>query len=162
MAQEYVARFEIGEITGQTEQERMEQAKTDPEKSVDKKSVDTKTVGKVLTIGSTAVALSGQIYQQVQSRNNAIRGDSIAQAQLDNQMAYLNEGLSIFGTLGIAAIVNPALLPAAGLGLIASYSLRAFRTNQENQVKIASWQTEAIVNTEKQKRLVQDITGVRV
>ena len=159
---EYVARFEIGELTGQTEQERIEEAKTDPEKSVDKKSVDAKTVGKVLTIGSTATALGSQIYQQVQSRNNAIRGDSIAQAQLDNQMAYLNEGLSIFGTLGIATIVNPALLPAAAIGLVASYSLRAFRVSQENQVKMASWQTEAIVNGEKQKRLVQDITGVRV
>ena len=159
---EYVARFEIGELTGQTEEERVKEAQTSPEKSVDKKSIDTKTVGKVLTIGTTATALGSQIYQTIQSKNNTIRGDSIAQAHLDNQMAYLNEGLSIFGTLGITAIVNPALLPVAGLGLVMSYGLRSFRVAQQNQVKLANWQTEALVNAEKQKRLVQNITGVRV
>ena len=159
---EYVARFEMGEITGQTEQERKEQAQPNPESSVDKKGIDTKTVGKVLTIATTATAMSSQIYQQVQSRNNAIRGDIIAQAHLDNQMAYLNEGLKVGGALGIAAITNPALLPAVAVGLAVSYGFRAFSVSQQNQVKLANWQKEAIVNNEKQRRLVQNFTGVRV
>lgn len=159
---EYVARFEIGEITGQTEEERKKTETPNVEKSVDKKGIDTKTIGKALTIGSAVVTLGSQVYQQLQTTQNTIRGDSIQQQHLNNQMAYLNEGLRVFGTIGIAAVVNPALLPIAGLGLAVSYSMRAFQTAQENRVKQASWQVEALVNAEKQRRLVQNIASNRV
>jgi len=157
MAQEYIIRFEMEEITGQTEEEYKAQRETNTEKSVDKKSVDVKTIGKVLTIGSAAVAMGSQIYQRKQSTNNSIRGDSIAQSQLDNKMAKLNEGLKVFGTVGIAAIVNPVAAVAAGGALAISYGFRAFQTAENNRLKQASWQTESLVNSEKQKRLVQNI-----
>lgn len=165
MAVEYVARFEMGEITGKSEEQLREEAKSNPEKSIEKKSDPTRTIAKGITTLVMATAVSGQIYQEIQSRNNAIKGDSISQARLDNSMAYLNEGLSVFGTLGVAGILsasNPVLLPIAVGGLLVNYTLRAFRNTQTNLVKTAGWQNEAVINAEKQRRLVQNITGGRV
>jgi len=159
---EYVARFEMSEITGQTEEERKKEIESNAEKSVDKKGIDTKTIGKALTLGVAAITIGSQIYQRSQSAMNSIRGDSIEQNHLNNQMAYLNEGLRIFGSLGIAAIVNPALVPVAAVGLAVSYGMKAYSTALENRVKQAGWQIDALNNAEKQKRLVQNITSNRI
>ena len=158
MTQRYEATFTMGELVGETK----EQEKKTNDDVVDKKGVDTKVIAKTLTIVTTGIAVGSQIYSQYQTVNNSIAGDGISQARLNNQMAYLNEGLSIAGTIGVTALVNPALLPVAAIGLGIKYSMKAYQVAQQNRLKQASWQSESIVNNEKQKRLVQDITGVRI
>lgn len=158
----YEAVFTMDELTG-TKKEQSEKSKPkQADEIVDKKGVDVKTIAKGLTIVTTGVAVASQLYQRYESVNNAISGDGISQARLNNQMAYLNEGLGIAGTIGIAAIVNPELLPVVLIGLGVKYSMKAYQVAQENRLKTATWQSESIINNEKQKRLVQDITGVRI
>jgi hypothetical protein len=78
-------------------------------------------------------------------------------------MAYLNEGLSLFGSVGVGAIIGgPAGLAAAGAVYATRTAMNAYNTALENRVKQANWQVESIVNAEKQGRLVKDITGVRI
>lgn len=160
---EYVARFEVSEITGQSEEQKKQNATSDTTKSVEKKGIDTKQVGTVLTLASTSAKLGLSMYNKIQSVNNSIRGDSVAQNHLNNQMAYLNEGLTAFQTIGIAGIVGGgAGLAAGAVGYGVSKMLQAFNVAEENRGKQSQWQIEAINNTQKQARLVQDIAGVRV
>ena len=126
------------------------------------RTFDAKTIGKGISTGVGLVATSARLYSVYQTAQNAIVGDSVAQRQFDNRMAYLNEGLTIFGTLGVAAIVNPATLPLAAVGLSVNYGLRAYQTAQQNQVKQAHFAVERMMNEQRQARLVRDITGIRV
>lgn len=158
MEVKYVAEFRVNDVAEQQERKPL-----DSNEIVDKKrKFDTKLAGKLLTTGVGAVLTSSRIYSQLQSTSNSIRGDSVAQRQLDNRMAYLNEGLTVGAAIGIAALSGGATVVAAATALAVNYGLRAFQTSQQNQVKQANWQVESIVNQQKQNRLVKDITGVRI
>lgn len=126
------------------------------------RTFDARTIGKTVTMGIGAVLTASRIYSMFESASNSIVGDSVAQRQFDNRMAYLNEGLSVFGTLGVAAFVNPATVGAAAVALTASYGLRAVQLGQENRVRQASFAVERVINQQKQNRLVRDITGIRI
>jgi len=155
----YVARFEAGDKYKETQDTK----KQETSQIVDKeRKFDTKQVGKIVTTGVAVAMIGSQLYQRNQAKVNTITGNSIAQKRLSNRMAYLNEGLSLVGSLGVAAIVNPALLPVAAVGLAYKYGMQAYNTAQENQVKQAGWAIESIVNNEAQSRLVKDVTGVRI
>lgn len=157
---EYRAIFE--DLTG-TEQEPQENKKKDTSAIIDKgSSLDLKQVGKVVTTGTAILAIGSQIYAKQESTSNTISGNSIAQIHLNNQMAYFNEGLKLFGTLGVAALVNPATIPVAVTGLAISYGLRAYDVSNQNQIKQANWQVERIVNADLQSRLVQNVAYDRI
>lgn len=154
----YVAEFRVEQVG----QEPSREAKS-PEQIVNKeRTFPSKTVGKVLTTGVGMTLTTSRIYAMYQGASNSIVGDSVAQRQFDNSMAYLNEGLSLFGTFGIAALINPAALGLAAVGQSINYTLKAVQLGQENRVKQASWEVERIINAQKQSRLVKDITGIRV
>lgn len=153
----YVAEFKV---SGETEQPKHEARQT--EEIIEKKrTIDSKTVGKAMTTGVALTLVASRLYAQHESASNSIIGDSVAQRQFDNRMAYLNEGLGIFGTVGIAAMVNPALVIPAGVAVATSYGLRAYQVAQQNRVKQAGFVVENIINQQKQARLVKDITGIR-
>lgn len=156
----YKAIFE--EITTQQE-EAEETKKVDSSQIVEKgNKIDTKAIGKAVTTGVAVVLTASQLYAKQQAKANTITGNSIAQVNLNNSMAYLNEGLKLVGTLGVTALVNPALLPAAAVGLAVSYGIKAVDVNNQNQTKEAQWQIQSIVNQEKQLRLVQNVTENRL
>ena len=125
-------------------------------------AIDTKVIGKTITTGVAIAAIGSQIYAKQQATSNTITGNAIAQIHLNNQMAYFNEGLKLVGTLGVAAIVNPALIPLAAVSLGISYGMRAYDMYNQNQIKQASWQVESIINQDKQSRLVQNIVENRL
>ena len=101
--------------------------------------------------------------QKTLSTSNSITGDAIAQRRLDNSMAFLNEGLSVFGTLaGGLLIGGPVGAGVAAVGLTTKYLMQTFNTSQANMVKQAQWQIESKVNAERNNRLVKDITGIRI
>jgi hypothetical protein len=158
MMRKYVAEFRV---EGGVQEVNAEASTSDAIVSKER-TFPSKTVGKVLTTGVGLGMTTSRIYQQHVAASNSIVGDAVAQRQFDNRMAYLNEGLSVFGSIGIAAIVNPALVGVAVLGLGVSYSMRAYQLSQETRVREASWQVERVVNQQKQNRLVKDITGIRV
>jgi len=155
----YVARFEAGDKYKESQKAKKQETSQIVNKE---RKFDTKTIGKAVTTGVAVTVIASQLYQKQQSKVNTITGNSIAQRRLSNRMAYLNEGLSMVGTLGVTAIVNPALLPVAVAGLAFQKSMQAYSMIQENQVKQAQWQIESIVNNEAQSRLVKDVTGVRI
>jgi hypothetical protein len=161
MAVVYKAIFE--EITSQRDEEQEATTKRDSSQITEKGTkIDSKLVGKAVTTGVALALAASQIYAKQQAKSNTITGNSIAQVHLNNSMAYLNEGLKLVGTLGVAALVNPTLLPAAALGLAVSYGFKAYDTNQQNQVKQAQWQIQSVVNQEKQTRLVKNIAENRL
>lgn len=125
-------------------------------------NIDTKTIGKAVTTGVAVTAIMSQIYQKQQSASNAITGNQIAQIHLNNQMAYFNEGLRLVGTFGVAALINPALIPLAAVSMGISYGLRAYDMTLQNNIKQSNWQIESIVNQDKQSRLVQNIAENRI
>lgn len=153
----YRAIFE--DITGIKEDEPK---KKEASEIIEKGGIDTKVIGKAITTGVAVVAMASQIYAKEQSTANTIAGNTIAQIHLNNQMAYLNEGLRLVGTFGVAALVNPSLIPIAGFGLAVSYGMRALELGNQNEIKRANWQIESIVNADKQSRLVQNITENRL
>lgn len=156
----YRAIFE--EITSQREENEQEK-KQEASEIVDKgNKITTKTIGKTLTTGIAVATIISQLVAKNESASNTITGNSIAQIHLNNTMAYLNEGLKIGGTLGIAAIVNPATIPLAVGGYAVSYALRGYDISNQNQIKNAQWQVQSIVNQEKQNRLVQNIAENRL
>jgi len=160
---EYVARFEMSEIKGQTEEERKKEIESNAEKSVNKKGIDTKTIGKVLTVASTAAKMAYQIYAKNESAINSIRGDSIAQNHLDNQTAYFNEGLTLFQIVGVGGATGGLIGVGVGLGFYGlSKVVQGYNVYQDNRVKQASWQIETLNNAVKQQRLVQNITSNRI
>lgn len=159
MEVKYVAEFRVKDEPTDKQQGGVQETNEIVNKE---RKFDAKVIGKGLAIGVGTIAATSRIYSQLQSTSNSIRGDSVAQRQLDNRMAYLNEGLSVLGGLGIAALINPATVGAAATAIVVNYGLRAFQNSQQNAVKQANWQVESIVNAEKQKRLVQDITGGRL
>jgi hypothetical protein len=78
-------------------------------------------------------------------------------------MAYVNEGLTIGGSIGVGLIVGgPAGALVAATAYAVSTSMKAYSVAMENRVKQAQWQVESLVNQEKQNRLVKDITGIRI
>ncbi len=153
----YVAEFKVEGGIDQPSHEA-KQAEDIVEK---KRTFDSKTIGKAVSTGVGLTLAASRVYSIYESASNSIVGDSVAQRQFDNRMAYLNEGLSVFGTLGIAAIVNPATLPLAVAGLGISYGIRGVQIAQQNNVKQSSWQVESVLNEQKQARLVKDMTGIR-
>ena len=156
----YVAEFRNVEVN---DERKVTEEKKSSSQVVDKKGIDTKTVGKVLATGTALALTTSQLYSRFQSSSNSITGNSVAQRRLDNTMAYLNEGLTIVGSVGVGAIVGgPAGLAAAGVVYATRTAMNAYNTALENRVKQANWQVESIVNAEKQGRLVKDITGVRI
>ena len=154
----YVAEFKV---VGEP-QEQDVQAKETSEIIEKDTNMGVRNVGKALTVGVGVVATGSRLYSVYRSAENAIVGDSVAQRQFDNRMAYLNEGLTVFGTLGIAALVNPATLAAAGTATVISYGIRSFQVSQQNNVKQAHFAVERATNEQRQARLVRDITGIRV
>ncbi len=160
METRYVAEFKISEITGKEEKDR----KKDSNEILDKeRKITSKQVGRVLTTGVAVTMVGSQIYSKMQSTSNSITGDAVAQRRLDNKMAYVNEGLGLFGTLGIGTIIGgPAGLLTAVGGLSVKYSMQLFNQSQHNIIKQAQWQVETKVNQEKQNRLVKDSTGIRI
>ena len=158
METRYVAEFRVNQ-----EDVKEESKSKESNEVVDKsRKFDSKMIGRALTVGTAATLIASRIYSQMQSTSNSITGNSVAQRRLDNRMAYLNEGLSVFGGLGIAALINPGTAVAVGGALAVSYGLRAFNTAQENQVKQSQWFVESKINQAKQSRLVKDITGIRI
>lgn len=144
------------EVQGKTEKKEASQV-------VDKgKNIDTKVIGKAITTATAAAVVISQIYQKQQSASNTVAGNHIAQIHLNNQMAYFNEGLRLVGTFGVAALINPALIPAAALSLGISYGLRAYDMTLQNHIKQSNWQIESIVNQDKQSRLIQNIAENRI
>lgn len=157
----YEAVFTLDELEGKTRQEIKEEDKV--KQNIQKEStITTKQVAKVVTTTVAAVSVGANLYNQYEQTSLSIAGDSIQSQHLNNQVALLNEGLGIAGTLGVTALVNPALLPVAALGIGIKYGFKAYQTAQENRLKQAQWQSDSIVNQEKQRRLVQDITGIRI
>jgi hypothetical protein len=156
----YVAEFRNVEVTD--ERKVTEQSKSSQE-IVNKKGIDTKTVGKYATMATAATLVGSQLYARYQASSNSITGNSVAQRKLDNTMAYINEGVSVFGSIGIGALVGgPAGAVAGVLAVSVRLGMNAYNTGLENRVKQANWQVESIVNGEVQRRLVQNITGGRV
>ena len=154
----YVAEFRVENL--ETEESRQPEESS---KIVSKeRKIDSKVVAKTLTTGVAVALVASRVYAQYAGARNAIVGDSVAQRVLDNRMAYLNEGLSVFGSIGIAALINPVTAVAAAGALTVSYGLRAYQTSLQNQVKQAQWTVENVVNAQKQTRLVKDFTGVRI
>ena len=156
----YVAEFRNVEVTDEIKETEKQKVSQD---IVQKKGIDTKTVGKYLTTATAVTLVASQLYARYQSSTNTITGNAIAQRTLDNRMAYLNEGISVFGSIGIGALVGG--LPGAVAGAIAvgtRFAMNAYNVAQENRVKQAQWQIESIVNAERQNRLVKDITGIRI
>jgi len=154
----YVAEFKV---TGDVEQPTNEARETNQIVEKERK-FDSKVIGKTLTTGVALTMVASRIYSMYESASNSIVGDSVAQRQFDNRMAYLNEGLSVFGTVGIAALVNPVTAVAAGVAVATSYGLRAIQLGQQNNVKQAGFMVENVINQQKQNRLVKDITGIRI
>lgn len=156
----YVAEFKIND---QTSDEREIDKKRDSNEVIDKgRKFDSKVIGKAATTGIAVAMTAGRIYQQEQTTANAIKGDSIAQRRLDNRMAYINEGLGLGGSIGIALIINPATAAAVAGAQVVRYGLQAYQVSQQNQIKQAQWQVESIVSQERQNKLVKDITGIRI
>jgi hypothetical protein len=158
MQTKYVAEFRVSD-------ERTEEQKKPLESNevIDKgRKFDSKVIGKGLTTGVAVTVMASRIVSTMQATSNAIVGDSVAQRKLDNRMAYLNEGLSVFGGVGIALLINPATALATAGALTVSYGLRAFQQSQQNAIKQAGWFVESVINQEKQTRLVKDITGGRL
>lgn len=160
MESRYVAEFRISEITG----EQVEERKKDANEVVSKeRTFDSKTVGKAVATGVAVTLVGSQMYAKTLSTSNSITGDAIAQRRLDNSMAFLNEGLSVFGTLaGGLLIGGPVGAGVAAVGLTTKYLMQTFNTSQANMVKQAQWQIESKVNAERNNRLVKDITGIRI
>lgn len=154
----YVAEFRV---EGGVEQPSRE-ARPSQDIVEKKRQLETRHITKGVSVGVGAALTASRLYAQYVSASNSIVGDSVAQRQFDNRMAYLNEGLSIFATVGIAAIVSPIAGLTAAIALTTSYGLRASQTMQQNTVKQASWEAESIINQQKQNRLVRDVTGIRV
>jgi hypothetical protein len=154
----YVAEFRVENL--ETEESR--QAEQSENIISKERKIDSKVIGKALTTGVALTLVASRLYAQHEGTRNAIVGDSVAQRVLDNRMAYLNEGLSVLGSVGIAALINPVTAVAAAGALTVSYGMRAYQTSLQNQVKQASWSVESVVNAQKQLRLVKDITGVRI
>lgn len=155
----YVAEFKTTVTHENAETGKPKQA----EDIVNKKGIDTKTVGKYVATGVALTLTASQMYAKQRSASNNITGDSISQRRMDNNMAYLNEGLSLLGTIGVGALVGgPAGALAGATAVAIRFGMNAYNTAQDNRVKQANWQVESIVNQDKQSRLVKDITGVRV
>jgi hypothetical protein len=154
----YVAEFRVENL--ETEESR--QAEESSSIVTKERKIDAKVVGKTLATGVAVTLVASRLYAQYEGTRNAIVGDSVAQRVLDNRMAYLNEGLSALGSVGIAALINPVTAVAAAGALAVSYGMRGYQTALQNQVKQASWTVESVVNAQKQLRLVKDITGVRI
>lgn len=156
----YVAEFRT---KGAEVKDEQGSKKLDSNEVVDKgRKFDSKQAGKAMASGVAVVAMTSRLYAMQKATSNSITGNSVAQRRLDNRMAYLNEGLQVFGSLGIAALINPATMGAAVAALTVSYGLRAYQTSQDNAVKQANWFVESKVNQERQNRLVKDITGIRI
>lgn len=157
----YEAVFTLEEMEGKqrTEIKEKEQVKQNIQKE---STITTKQIGKVVTTGVATATIGVNLYNQYEQTSLSIAGDSIQAQQLNNSIALINEGLGIAGTLGVTALVNPALLPVAGLGIVAKYGMKAYQTSQENRLKQAQWEADSVVNQEKQRRLVQDTTGIRI
>ena len=156
----YVEEFINVEVTDELKETQKQQKS---ENIVNKKPITAQTVGKYVGGALAVTATASQLYARYRSSSNAITGNSVAQRQFDNKMAYVNEGLTIGGSVGVGLIVGG--IPGAVAGAIAygtSKALQAFSISQENRVKIAQWQVESLVNQEKQNRLVKDITGIRI
>jgi hypothetical protein len=154
----YVAEFRVENL----EQEQDTKSQPTNEVLSKERKFDSKVIGKTLTTGVAVTMLASRLYAQQVATSNSIVGNSVAQRQFDNKMAYLNEGLQVFGTVGIAAIINPVAAVGAAGALAVSYGLRSYQVSQQNQVRGARLQVENIVNQQKQSRLVKDITGIRI
>lgn len=153
----YVAEFRVENV--EAREQEIEQTSDIVEKG---KKLDTKAIGKGISTGVALSVVGSRLYAQYKGASNSIVGDTVAQRRLDNTMAYLNEGLSLLGSIGIASLINPATAGAVAVGQVVNYSLRAYSLGQENRIKQASWEVERIVNQQMQSRLVKDITGIRI
>ena len=156
----YVAEFRNVEVSDEVRE--TERPKTS-EQIIDKKPISAQTVGKYVGGAIAITATASQLYARYRASANAMTGNSVAQRQFDNKMAYVNEGLTIGGSIGVGAIVGGgagALVAATAYAV--SKSLQAYSIAMENRVKQSQWQVESIINSEKQTRLVKDITGIRI
>lgn len=162
METRYVAEFRISELTGETTQEIKEPKKGS--QVVSKQPIfEAKNIAKGITTVVGVTALTAGIYTKLQATSNTITGDAVAQRQLDNRMALLNEGLGVFGALGVGALLGGPV--GAGLavgGIITNYAKRAFDVSQSNRVYQANQEISRTVQSQKQARLVKDKVGVRV
>jgi len=154
----------VAEFRGvQTSDEKATPKKTTDEIVNKKSRIDTKKIGKYATAAVALTMTASNMYARMRATSNSITGDTVSQRKLNNTMAYLNEGLSLFGSIGVGLLMSG--LPGAIAGSLVSVyrvGMGAFTTAQENQVKQAQWQIESIVNKEKQGRLVQNTLGGRI
>lgn len=163
MSTRYVAEFKISDITGVEEQEDVSKGK-EPNEIVNKeRKFEAKTVAKGVSLATGVAIVGASIYQQLERTSNSITGDNVAQMRLDNKMSLVNEGLGLVGTFGVAGLIGGATgVVTAAVATAIKYGNEAFQTAQKNQVKQANWNIELKVNAEKQRKLVQNITGGRL
>jgi hypothetical protein len=156
----YVAEFRNVEVTDEVKETERPQTS---ENIVNKKPITAQTVGKYVGGGIAITATAASMYSRYRATTNTITGNSVAQRSFDNKMAYVNEGLTIGGSIGVGLIVGgPAGALVAATAYAVSTSMKAYSVAMENRVKQAQWQVESLVNQEKQNRLVKDITGIRI
>lgn len=161
MASRYVAEFRLSDLT--TEERELDKKKDSNEVVNKERKIESKTVGKYVAGGVAVTLVGSQLYAKTMATSYTITGNEVAQRKLDNRMAYLNEGLTVFGTLaGGLLIGGPAGLGLAASTLSIKYAMQTYDTMQQNAVKQAQWQIESIVNAERQNRLVKDMVGIRI
>jgi len=156
----YEAVFTMEEMTGKQSEIKEENKPVENEQVATKQGISTKTISKVTTTAIATTLVAANMFNTYQQASLSISGDEIQSQQLTNKMAYLNEGLGIAGAVGVGALTGT--LPLVAVGLAVKYSMQSYQTSQANRVKQATWQIDALTNSEKQKRLVQDKTGVRI
>lgn len=164
-------RFELVLTGGETEEVTGENKSRDPQ---DEKTTDdvvakqdperlTKNIAKGIGAVTVVYGIGSNIMKNKLASNNAIRGDSVVQRRLDNTMAYVEESVGLLGSVaigGLAGGVGGALIALSTQGI--RLGLKAINLGMQNQTILAGIQIDNTINAERQKRLVQNITGVRI
>ena len=107
--------------------------------------------------------VTSNIIAQTERANLSIRGDAVAQRRLDNTMAYVNESVGFLGSIAIGGAIGgvPGMV-VAGVAQATKWALQGIQLSIENRAYIERVRMENSLNMERQRRYVQDITGVRI